>query len=301
MDRIKAMRAFVATAGAGSLSAAARQLGQPLTTVSRQLADLEAHVGATLLARTTRTMALTGAGKTYLETCRRVLEDLDHAERSIANRPGELRGEIAMTAPVMFGRLHVLPVVIEFLQRHSGVTARLSFADRIVDLIDDGFDAALRIGALPNSALIAVKVGALRYVACASPAYIRKYGAPETPQALKSHACIGFSSLPGGVRWVFKSKAHGRSAIRIEPRLYVDSVDAAIEAARAGLGVTRLLSYQAAGAIAQKRLSLVLEAHDDVAAPVHLVQRPLRHAKPHVRAFVSFAAEKLRARLSNLD
>lgn len=293
------MRVFVAAASAGSLSAAARQLGQPLTTVSRQLADLEAHVGATLLARTTRTMALTSAGKIYLETCRRVLEEIDESERRIANRPGELRGEIALTAPVMFGRLHVLPVAVDFLERHAGVTARLSFSDRVVDLIEDGFDAALRIGALPNSTLVATKVGALRYVTCASPAYIRKFGAPETPQALKSHACIGFSSLPGGVRWAFKSAKHGRSAVRIEPRLNVDSVEAAIEAASAGLGVTRLLSYQAAAQLAQKRLSLVLSSYDDSPVPVHLVQRSLRHAKPHVRAFVSFAAESLRARLAN--
>jgi DNA-binding transcriptional LysR family regulator len=298
MDRFKAMRVFVAAAGAGSLSAAARQLGQPLTTVSRQLADLEAHVGTTLLARTTRTMALTSAGKIYLETCRRVLEEIDESERRIANRPGELRGEIALTAPVMFGRLHVLPVAVDFLERHPGVTARLSFADRVVDLIEDGFDAALRIGPLPNSTLVATKVGALRYVTCASPGYIRKYGAPETPSSLKAHACIGFSSLPGGVRWVFKSVKHGRSAVRIEPRLNVDSVEAAIEAASGGLGVTRLLSYQAAAHVAQKRLSLVLSPYDDCPVPVHFVQRSLRHAKPHVRAFAMFAADKLRKRLA---
>lgn len=301
MDRLRAMNVFIAAAGAGSLSAAARQLGLPLTTVSRQLADLEAHVGAVLLARTTRTMALTDAGRNYLETCRRVLDDLDAAERAIAGKSGGLSGEIALTAPVMFGRLHVLPVAAEFLDRHPDVSVRFSLSDRIVDLAEEGFDAAVRIGALPDSSLIATKIGAVRFATCAAPAYLRKHGAPEAPKALLAHACVAFSPLPGGARWVFKSGAHGRIAVRIAPRLVLNSVEAAIDASAAGLGVTRLLSYQVETALARKRLVPVLADYDDAEAPVHLVQRSLRLAKPHVRAFAAFAAEKLRARLANLS
>ncbi|MGQ0457715.1 MAG: LysR family transcriptional regulator [Hyphomicrobium sp.] len=291
------MNVFIAAAGAGTLSAAARQLGQPLTTVSRQLADLEAHVGAVLIARTTRTMSLTDAGRAYLETCRRVLDDLDAAERQIAGDSGGLAGEVALTAPVLFGRLHVLPIVAEFMQRHPGVSFRFSLVDRVVDLAEEGLDAAVRIGALPDSSLIATKVGLMRYVTCASPAYIRKHGAPETPKALTTHACVAFSSLPSGARWVFKSVAHGRIAVRIAPRLAVNTVEAAIDAASAGAGVTRLLSYQAEAALARKRLTPVLAEYDDADVPIHLVQRSLRLAKPYVRAFATFAAEALRNRL----
>ena len=298
MDRLRAMNVFIAAAGAGSLSAAARQLGQPLTTISRQLADLEAHVGAVLLARTTRTMALTGAGRAYLETCRRVLDDLDAAERSIAGQSGELTGEIAITAPVMFGRLHVLPVVAEFLKRNPGVTARFTLADRIVDLAQEGLDVAVRIGALPDSSLIATRVGAVRMVTCASPSYVRARGAPDTPKALAGHACVAVAPLPGGgARWTFKSATHGRMAVRIAPRVAVNSVEAALDASIAGLGVTRLLSYQAQAALARRRLISVLDDFDDAEIPVHVVQRTLRHAKPHVRAFAAFASGAIRLRI----
>lgn len=298
MDRFRAMGVFVAAAGAGSLSAAARQLGQPLTTVSRQLAELEAQVGAVLLARTTRTMSLTDAGRSYLDTCRRVLDDVEAAEREIAGRSGELKGEIALTAPVFFGRLHVMPIVAEFLARHPGVTVRFSFTDRVVDLAREGLDASVRIGALPDSSLVATRVGGLRLVTCAAPSYVRRRAEPASPKALAEHDCVAFSSLPGGVRWIFKSAAHGRFAIRLTPRLAVNSVEAAIDAAVGGVGVTRLISYQAAGALAKRKLVAVLADYDDTLLPVHLVQRSLRLAKPHVRAFAQFAAERLRARLA---
>lgn len=298
MDRLRAMSVFIAAAGSGSLSAAARQLGQPLATVSRQLAALEAHVGAVLLARTTRSMALTDAGRAYLETCRRILEDLDAAETQIGDRAHGLAGEISVTAPVAFGRLHLVPVVTKFLDDHPRVSVRLVLSDRVVDLAEEGIDAALRIGEMPDSSLIATRVGSVRRVVCAAPAYLRKHGAPDAPKALSAFDCIAFGGLSGGARWAFKSAAHGRIAVRISPRLTVNTAEAAIDAAIGGAGVTRVLSYQAETAMARRKLVAILDDYEDGEIPVQLVQRTLRLAKPHVRAFAAFAAEELRKRFA---
>lgn len=291
------MRVFITVAETGSLSAAARHLGVPLTTVSRQLASLEAHVGTNLIARTTRRLSVTEEGRTYLEICRRVLDELDGAERRLAQHEDTLDGEIVVTAPVVFGRLFLLPLVTRFLALHPGLNARLHLADRVVDLTEEGIDVALRIGALPASSLIATKVGALRLLTCASPVYIRKHGEPKTPDGLVNHDCIVFSGLPREGRWMFRSAAHGRYAVRIRARLAVNTAEAAVDAAVAGLGLTRILSYQAEAALARKRLKTVLTAFDDTEVPVHLVRRPVRIPKPQVRQFIEFAARELRSRL----
>lgn len=297
MDRLRAMRVFIAVARSGSLSASARQLGQPLTTVSRQLAALETHIGATLVTRTTRSLSLTDAGRSYLETCRRVLEDLDAAESAIAGRDDDLSGEIAVTAPVLFGRLFLLPIMIRFLALHPRLDAQLHLADRVVDLAEEGVDVALRIGSLPDSALVATKLGSLRLLTCAAPAYILDHGEPKTPAALAAHDCIAFTPLPHGGTWLFKSAAHGRRAVRVKPRLSVTTAEAAIDAAIAGLGVTRVLSYQAEAALARRLLRTVLDSFDDTTIPVHLVHRAVRLPRPQVRLFIDFAARELRKRL----
>ena len=297
MDRLRAMRVFVTVAEAGSLSAAARRLGQPLTTVSRQLAGLETQLGAALITRTTRSMSLTEAGRDYLETCRNVLDDLDVAESRIGRRDGELTGEIAITAPVVFGRLYLLPVIVRFLALHPRLDARLHLVDRVVDLAEEGLDVALRIGALPDSALIATRIGALRLLTCAAPAYIREHGEPKSPKELTAHACISFLPMPREGLWLFKSTGHGHHRVRLKARLSVNSAEAAIDAAIAGLGVTRVLSYQAEAALVRKRLKTLLEAYDDTEVPVHLVRRPVRLPRPQVRQFIEFAVRDLRARL----
>lgn len=298
MDRLRAMGVFAAVARAGSLSAAARQLGEPLTTVSRLVAALESHVGASLITRTTRHMSLTDAGRSYLETCRRVFDEIDAAESRIGGRDRALSGELTVTAPIVCGRLHLLPLATQFLAEHPAIDLRLQLIDRVVDLAEEGIDVALRIGSLPDSTLIATRVGSLRLVTCAAPAYLKKRGLPDTPAALVDHACIGFSNLAGGGRWVFKSAKHGRRAVRLNLRLAVNSAEAAIDAAVAGLGITRVLSYQAKAALARGQLKTVLDAYDDSAIPVHLVQRAVRLPKPHVRHFISFAAKGLRGRLA---
>jgi DNA-binding transcriptional LysR family regulator len=298
MDRLRAMRIFSTVARAGSLSAAARQLGQPLTTVSRQLAALEGHLGTSLITRTTRRLSLTDAGRDYLEISRRVLEEIDAAESRIAGRDDDLSGEIAVTAPVVFGRLYLLPVLVRFLTLHPRLDARLTLSDRVVDLAEEGIDVALRIAALPDSALIAVKVGTQRVLTCAAPAYLRKHSEPKSPADLASLDCIAFSTLPREGHWMYKSAAHGRRSVRVRPRLSVNTAEAAVDAAAAGLGVTRLLSYQAADALARKRLKTVLDDFDDTEIPVHLVHRAVRLPRPQVRLFIDFAARELRARLA---
>ncbi len=190
MDRLGAIKVFVAIAEAGSLSAAGRRLGMPLTTVSRHLASLEAQTGVRLITRTTRDLALTEPGRHYLELCRRIIAELDAADLRLAGEHAEPQGELALTAPVVFGRLHVLPVVVEFLTAYPLVTARMLLVDRVVDLIEEGLDIGVRIGSLPNSSLVATRLGAIRYVACASPSYLAKRGTPAAPQELAGHDCI---------------------------------------------------------------------------------------------------------------
>ncbi|MFA6141097.1 MAG: LysR family transcriptional regulator [Hyphomicrobium sp.] len=297
MDRLRAMRVFSTVARAGSLSAAARQLGQPLTTVSRLLAALEGHLGTSLITRTTRRLSLTDAGRDYLEISRRVLDEIDAAESRIAGRDDDLSGELAVTAPVVFGRLYLLPILVRFLALHPRLDARLTLSDRVVDLAEEGIDVALRIAALPDSALIAVKVGTQRVLTCAAPAYLRKNSEPKSPADLALLDCIAFSTLPREGHWMYKSAAHGRRSVRVRPRLSVNTAEAAVDAAAAGLGVTRLLSYQAADALARKRLKTVLDGFDDTEIPVHLVHRAVRLPRPQVRLFIDFAARELRARL----
>src|SRR3954470_24772969 len=194
MDRFETMGVFVAVVEAGSLSAAARRLGLPLTTLSRRLSALEERLGVRLLTRSTRSLALTEAGRRYLDACRRVLADLEDAERAAAGEHGPPRGLLTVTAPILFGRLHVLPLVTDYLRRWPEADARLVLLDRLVNLIEEGMDAAWRTPALPASSLIAVRVGAIRDVTCASPTYLAARGTPQTPDDLRAHDCISFTT-----------------------------------------------------------------------------------------------------------
>jgi len=296
MDRLGAMRLFVAIADAGSLSAAGRRLGMPLTTVSRKLAALEEALGARLVTRTTRALALTEPGRNYLEACRRILEELEAAEARLSGEQSAPQGELAITAPVVFGRLHVLPVVDAYLRQFPRVSARLLLLDRPVDLLEEGLDIAIRIGALADSSLIATRVGAVRNVVCASPGYLKAHGAPKAPEQLAAHDCITFSGLPIGHRWT-AWHGKGKKRIAIRPRLVVNTAEAAVDAAIAGLGITRVLSYQAARAIADGQLKVILETWDTAEIPVSILHREDRLAQPKVQAFVAFAATALRRRL----
>lgn len=295
MDRLAAMKVFVAVAEAGSLSAAARGTGLPLTTVSRQLASLEDKLGVRLITRTTRSLTLTEPGRDYLASCRAILEALDVAEGRLVGQEGEPKGELALTAPVVFGRLHVLPILVEFLKTFPSVTARLVLLDRVVDLIEEGLDVSLRIGSLPDSTLIATRVGAIRHVTCTSPGYLKARRKPKSPRDLLQHDCIGFTALGSADRWNFGGAKRERISVR--PRLLVNTAEAAIDAAIAGLGITRVLSYQVATQLSEGSLRLVLEEFEPEQIPVSLLHREDRLPQAKVQQFIGFAVPRLREAL----
>jgi DNA-binding transcriptional LysR family regulator len=295
MDRLAAMRVFISVADSGSLSAAGRRLNMPLATVSRHLAALEEQIGVRLMTRTTRHLTLTEPGRHYLESCRRILSEIEAAELALAGQHLEPRGEIAITAPAMFGRLHVVPIVVAFLEAFAPVTARLLLVDRVVDLIEEGLDVSVRIGVLPDSSLMATRVG-IRLVTCASPSYLAEHGTPATPQELAGHGCISFGSFSPAERWVYAGPAKSRW-VPVHSRLSVNTADAAIEAARAGLGITRVLSYQAEASVAEDALRLILEDFEPEALPVNLLHREDRLPQAKVQRFIAFAAPRLRSQL----
>jgi DNA-binding transcriptional LysR family regulator len=293
MDQLGAIKVFVAIADAGSLSAAGCRLGMPLTTVSRHLAALEEHLGVRLITRTTRGLALTEPGRNYLESSRRILAELEAASLRITGEQGEPQGELAITAPVVFGRLHVLPVATEFLKAFPRVTLRLLLLDRVVDLAEENLDVSVRIGALPDSSLMATRVGTIRQVTCASPAYLAARGVPSAPRELAEHDCTSFGALSPADRWVYPGdKAQQQVAVR--PRLVVNTAEAAIDAAKAGLGITRVLSYQAARSVADRSLRLILEDFEPEPIPVSLLHREDRLPQAKVQSFIAYAAPRLR-------
>jgi DNA-binding transcriptional LysR family regulator len=297
MDRLDAMRVFVAVADAGSLSAAARALKVPLPTVSRKLAQLEEHLGVSLVVRTTRKFVLTEPGRTYLDSCRRLLGEIETAERMAAGEYAAPKGRLHLTAPIVFGRLHVLPIVLAFLKAYPQVDLSLSLVDRVVDMIDEGIDVALRIAHLADSTLIAARVGAVKLVTCASPAYLKANGTPRAPGDLIQHRCIASAVMSPSDRWSYRIDGEDR-AVPIRARLAVTTAEAGIDAAIAGIGITRVLSYQVAAAIKAGKLKLILRPFELPEYPVSLVHPEARLTPPKVRAFLDFAAPRLRQRLS---
>lgn len=295
MDRLEAMAILVAAVETGSLSAAGRRLGAPLPTVSRKLSDLEAHLGARLLVRSTRKLTLTEAGAAYLAASKRILEQVDEAERVVAGEYADPRGNLVITAPIVFGRLHVLPIVNDFLALYPDIDVRLVLSDRNADMIDDHIDVAVRIGRLAESTAIATRVGSVRRVVCGSPAYFERRGEPKTPNDLSTHDYVTFEGLAGAAAWDFP--APGSRTIRVTPirsRLSVSTAEAAIEAAGAGVGVTRVLSYQAVRAIEAGALKVVLEDFEGEALPVHLLHAGQGLLPLKARAFLDAAAPRLR-------
>ena len=295
MDQLGAIRVFVAVAEHGSLSAARRRLHMPLTTVSRQLAALEGQLGLRLITRTTRRLTLTEAGRRYLEVCRHVLDQLQAVERRLAGEQEEPQGELALTAPVVFGRLHVLPIVAEFLDAFPRVRARMLLLDRVVDLLEEGIDVAMRVGALSDSSLIATRLGTIRYITCASPSYLEEHGAPAVPQDLAEHSCISFATLSTTERWTYAGQKKQQS-ISVRSRLIVNTAEAAIDAAISSFGITRVLSYQAVGALADKALVRLLREHEGEEAPIHVLYPDGRHPPPKLRAFLDALVPHLRQR-----
>jgi DNA-binding transcriptional LysR family regulator len=297
MDRLESMATLLAAVDAGSLSAASRTLGMPLATVSRKVSELEARLRTRLVTRTSRRLILTEAGRSYVEACRQILENVEEAERAAAGEYSAPRGDLILTAPIVLGRLHVLPVVLEFLAAYPDVDVRLVLADRVANLLEEHVDLAVRIGDLPDSSLVASRLGAIRRVVCGSPAYFAQHGTPRHPRELGSHVCISFGGLTSPDSWTFRSRRSPVS-VAVRSRLVVNTAEAAIDAAVAGLGVTRVLSYQAAATLRAGRLAVVLETFEPPPWPVHLVHAGQRMLPLKLRAFLDFAAPRLRAALA---
>ncbi|WP_224371968.1 LysR family transcriptional regulator [Hyalangium versicolor] len=295
MDRLETLRVFVAVAEESGFAAAARRLAMSPPAVTRAVSALEERLGTRLLHRTTRTVRLTDAGRQFLTDCKRILGELEEAEASAAGSQTELRGMLTVTASMMFGRMYVAPIVLDFLARHPQVVARTVLLDRVVDLLDEGVDVAVRIAHLPDSSLNAIRVGTVRRVVCASPRYLAEHGRPRTPAELSRFDAITFSQTASQQHgWSFTS---GSKVQTVTPpsRLIVNATEVAIAAAVAGRGLTSVLSYQVASEVRRGQLQLVLEDYELPAIPIHIVHAEGRRANARVRAFVDFAVERLRA------
>jgi DNA-binding transcriptional LysR family regulator len=298
MDRLEAMSILVQAAEGGSLSAAGRRLGVPLATVSRKVAELEAHLNAPLLVRSARGLTLTEAGRGYLAAAKAILAEVNEAERAAGGEYSAPTGELVVAAPVVLGRLHVLPVVTDFLAAYPDVDLRLALSDRAVHLLEDHVDVAVRLGELPDSQLTARAIGSVRQVVCASPAYFAAHGCPTAPAELSGHSCITFEGLLASDVWRF-GQGPAASGVRVHSRLVVTTAEAAIDAAVAGLGVTRVLSYQVAEAVRRGELAVALEAFEPKPWPAHLVHGGQARLPLKLRAFLDFAAPRLRQRLAD--
>lgn len=296
MDRLESIAAFIGVAGAGGFSAAGRELGIPVATLSRRVAELEAALGSRLLRRSTREVSLTEVGQTYFSTCRRLLAELKEADDAVSGEYREPRGDLVVTAPLGFGRLFLQPVCHAFLQAYPDVVLRLTLADRVLSLGDEHIDLALRIADLPDSRLVARTVGEISVVVCASPDYLARRGLPDAPRDLMTHDCIAWSAL--GVRdsWWMKIDGHERQC-PIRTRVATSVAESAVEAAVAGLGLVQATSYQVAAAVKAGRLVRVLQSFELPQTPVSLVYARDRLLPLKVRAFLDFVAPRLAEQL----
>ena len=290
MDRIDAMQAFVAVADLKGFAPAARKLGLSPSAVTRLIAELEDRLGARLLQRTTRSVALTDAGTRYLERAKSILADVEEAETSIQDERSRPSGRLVISAPIGFGRLHVSPLVSEYLKRYPEVSCDLRLSDRMINLVEDGVDLAVRVGHLADSSLVARHVGEMRRIVVASPRYLKAHGEPKTPEAISSHQTIQFGGMTAGPDWRF---VRDGSEVRIAPvpRFITNSADAAIQYAAQDGGLTRVMAYQAADAIKDGRLKIVLAKFELPALPIHIVYPTSRLLSAKVRTFIDLVID----------
>ena len=299
MDRFEALRAFVAVARSGGFSAAGRELGVPLPTVSRRVIELEQALGARLFHRTTRRVTLTEQGREFLVACQRVLEDLRDAEDALGGEYRTPKGDLSVTAPVGFGRLHLQPVALEFLAAYPEVNLRLLLIDRVVNLLEEHIDVALRIADLPDSSLVARPLGTIRVLVCASPEYIRRCGEPRHPRELSDHDCIAWSTLLPVNSWWFRE--HGADlTFPIRVRLSTTIAESALIAAESGLGLLQTTDYQAALALREGRLQRVLREYECEPTQVSLVYPSSRLVPLKLRAFLDFVTPRLAERVQQI-
>jgi DNA-binding transcriptional LysR family regulator len=296
LDRLEAMAVLLAAADTGSLSKASKKLGLPLATVSRKVVELENHLNATLLIRSAKGLELTTTGRSYVAGAKAVLEQLNEIERAAAGEYMEPKGDLMVTAPIMFGRLHVLPAVTQFLGAYPDVAVGLRLTDRVTHFLDDQVDVALRIGSLPDSSLIATRLGEVRHVVCASPAYLASRGTPQSPSELARHALVSFESVSTASSWTFRIDGR-ETPVSFRSRLSVNTIDAAIDAGLAGAGIVRAMSYQVANFVRSGQLVVVLEGFEPSPRPVHLVYAGQGRLPLKLRAFIDFVVPRLRQQL----
>ncbi|RTL18906.1 MAG: LysR family transcriptional regulator [Burkholderiales bacterium] len=292
MDKLDSMQAFVAVAKTGGFSAAARALGLPTPTVSRRVAELEAALGVRLFERTTRQVVLTATALPYFTACQRMLDDLRDADAAVAGEHRMPKGELSITAPVGFGRQHLQPVALDFLHQYPEVALRLQLVDRVVNLLDEQIDLAVRISALPDSSLVARPLGEIRMVILAAPSYVARHGSPSHPRELANHDCIAWASLGPFKSWLC-ADAGAEAMFPIRIRLSTTLPESAIDAAIAGVGLVQATSYQAAAAVRSGQLLPVLREFEAAPTPVSLVYPSSRLVPQKLRAFVDFAAPRL--------
>lgn len=300
MDRFEAMSVLLAVVEAGSLSAGARQLRAPLASVSRKVADLEQHLGTRLIVRTSRRIALTDAGRAYVAASRRILGQLEEAEREAAGEYQTPRGELHVTAPVAFGQRHLMPIALGFLAEHPEISLRLLLVDRLVNLVEEHVDVALRIGHLADSTLIATRVGRVQRVICASPGYLTRRGLPRSPEDLAGHDGITFQGFATSPEWRYRRDS-AAFAVEPRPRLAVNTTEAAIQAALADLGIVRLLSYQVADEVRAGRLQVLLADFAPEPLPVSLIYPETELQPLKVRCFLDWVVPRLRAAMASLE
>jgi DNA-binding transcriptional LysR family regulator len=301
MDRLEAMTILLKVVDNGSFSAASRDLGVPLATVSRKVNELEEHLGTRLLARTTRRVALTDAGATYVASTRRILDEIEETEQIASGEFRVPRGELILTAPFFFGRQHILPIVADFLGTYPEINVRLLLSDRNLHLIEDHVDMAVRIGPLPDSAMVATRVGSMRTVVCASPKLLARTGVPRTPEDMEGLPSVNFEFLTPANAWPFRRRdGKGTADVVIRPRLSVNSAEAAVWAASESVGVTRVLHYQCADSLRKGSLQIILAEFEIEPLPVHLLHAGRGELPSKMRVFLDFAADRLRQRLGSL-
>jgi len=294
MDQLAAMATFVRVVDAGSLSGAARSLPSSLTSVSRQISALEERFGTRLLLRTTRRLALTDDGRMLYERAKSILGELKEVELALSSGRDEPSGRIRVSAPSLMGRLWIAPLLAEFLRRYRSVSVELLLVDRSVDMVEEDIQLSLRVGHLRDSQLVARKLADIQMIVCASPSYLERCGVPQSPSDLRRHDCLVFSDAPGVGEWRFKEEVKRECKIRISGRLWVNSLDALVSAAKEGAGIIRVPSWQVEADLATGRLRRILVDHEPPPTPVHLLFQSSRLASPKIRVFVDYLVEQMR-------
>jgi DNA-binding transcriptional LysR family regulator len=292
MDQFAAMATFVRVVESGSLSGAARSIPTSLTSVSRQIAALEERYGTPLIVRTTRRLSLTEDGRLFYERAKAVLGEVRDIELALSARHRQPTGRLRVSAPTLMGRLLIAPLLPEFLRRHPVLSVDLLLVDRAVDMVEEDIHVALRVGRLPDSQMIARKLGEVTMIVCASPAYLQRRGVPQTPADLTAHDCLVFSDTPGAADWRFKSNGKTDGKIRLSGKLWINSLDALVAAARDGVGIVRVPSWQIAQDLASGRLQAILTAHEPPPAAIHLLFPPSRVGSFKTRLFVDYLVQQ---------